>query len=102
MCLVIGRLSTKVTRVKFLIFQQASSGYSTWWLLQNSQKQQEECLGDSVVKRPASAQVMISRLVSLSLTLGSVLTAQSLEPVSVSPSLSAPPLLTLCLSLSKN
>ena len=53
------------------------------------------------VERPASAQVMISRSVSLSPTLGSVLTAQSLEPASdsVSASLSAPPLLILCLSL---
>ena len=33
------------------------------------------------VKRPASAQVMISRSVGLSPTSGSVLTAQSLEPV---------------------
>ena len=41
------------------------------------------------VKRPTSAQVMISRSVSSSPALGSVLTAQSLEPVSdsVSPSL---------------
>ena len=41
------------------------------------------------VKYPTSAQVMISRLVSLSPTWGSVLTAQSLEPAldSVSPSL---------------
>ena len=54
------------------------------------------------VKRPTSAQVTISRSVSSSPTSGSVLTAQSLEPVSdsVSPSLSAPPLLMLCLSLS--
>ena len=54
-----------------------------------------------LVKRPTSAQVMISRFVGLSPTLGSVLTAQSLEPASdsVSPSLSAPPPLTLCLSL---
>ena len=52
------------------------------------------------VKHPASAQVMISRLVSLSPASGSVLTAQSLEPASdsVSPSLSAPPPLVLCLS----
>ena len=52
------------------------------------------------VKRPTSAQVMISRSVSSSPAWGSVLTAQSLEPVSdsVSPSLSAPPLLALCLS----
>ena len=54
------------------------------------------------VERPASAQVMISRFVGLSPVLGSVLTARSLEPASdsVSPSLSAPPLLMLCLSLS--
>ena len=43
------------------------------------------------VKRPTSAQVMISRSMSLSPTLGSVLTAQSLEPALdfVSPSLFA-------------
>ena len=54
------------------------------------------------VERPTSAQVMISRSVSLSPALGSVLTAQSLEPASdsVSPSISAPPPLALCLSLS--
>ena len=55
------------------------------------------------VKRPTSAQVMISQFVGSSLALGSVLTAQSLEPASdsVSPSLSVPPLLMLCLSPSK-
>ena len=55
------------------------------------------------VKRPTSAQVMISRSVSSSPASGSELTAQSLEPVSnsVSPSLSAPSLLMLCLSLSQ-
>ena len=54
------------------------------------------------VERPTSAQVMISRFMSLSPASGSVMTAQSLEPAldSVSPSLSAPPLLTLCVSLS--
>ena len=53
------------------------------------------------VKRPTSAQVMISQSVSSSPALGSVLTAQSLEAASdsVSPSLSAPPPLTLSLSL---
>ena len=53
------------------------------------------------VERLTSAQVMISWSVSLSPALGSVLTAQSLEPGldSESPSLSAPPLLILCLSL---
>ena len=62
------------------------------------------------VKRPTSAQVMISQFVSSSPTSGSVLTAQSLEPASdpVSPSLPLPRshsacvclCLCLCLSLS--
>ena len=53
-----------------------------------------------LVKHPTSAQVMISRLMSLSPAWGSVLTAQSLELAldSVSPSLSDPPLLMLSLS----
>ena len=52
---------------------------------------------------PTSAQVMISQSMSSSPASGSVLTAQSLEPASdsVSSSLSAPPLLILCLSLSQ-
>ena len=56
-----------------------------------------------LVKPPTLAQVMISRFVGSSPASGSVLTAQSLEPVSdsVSPSLSAPPLFMLCLSVSK-
>ena len=55
------------------------------------------------VKRPTSAQVTISRFVGSSPTSGSVLTAQSLEPVSdsVSPSLSDPPPFMLCVSLSQ-
>ena len=55
-----------------------------------------------LVKHPTSAQVMISRSVGSSPVPGSVLTAQSLEPVadSVSRSLSAPRPLTLCLPLS--
>ena len=54
------------------------------------------------VERPTSAQVMISWFVGSSPASGSVLTAQSLEPAwdSVSPSLSAPPSLVLCLSVS--
>ena len=54
------------------------------------------------VERPTLAQVMIARLVGLSPMLRSVLTAWSLGPASdsVSPSLSAPPLLALCLCLS--
>ena len=54
------------------------------------------------VERPTSAQVMISRFVSLSPASGSVLTAQSLDPASdsVSPSLSASLSLSLSLSLS--
>ena len=56
------------------------------------------------VKRPTSAQVMISQFVSLSPASGSGLTAQGLEPASdsVSPPPSAPPLLMLCVSLSLN
>ena len=56
------------------------------------------------VKRPTSAQVVISRSVSLSPASGSVLTAQNLEPASdsVSPSLSdPPPIHALSLSVSK-
>ena len=55
------------------------------------------------VKHLTSAQDMISQFMSLSPTLGSVLTAWSLETASdsVSPSLSAPPPLTSSLSLSK-
>ena len=54
------------------------------------------------VKRPTSAQVMISLFMSLSPASGSVLTAQSLEAAldSVSPSLSVPPPLTLSVSVS--
>ena len=56
------------------------------------------------VGRPTLAQVVISQLEGWSPTLGSVLTAQSLEPASdsVCMSLSATPLLTFCLSLSQN
>ena len=53
-----------------------------------------------LVKRLTSAQVMISWFVGSSPTLGSVLIAQSLEYASdsVSPSLSSPPSIMLCLS----
>ena len=56
------------------------------------------------LKRLTSAQVMISRFLSLSPKWGSVLTAQILEPASdsVFHSLSAPPPPVLSLSLSKN
>ena len=52
------------------------------------------------VKRLTSAWVMTLQFVGLSPTLGSVLTARSLKPASdsVSPPLSAPPLLMLSLS----
>ena len=54
------------------------------------------------VRRPTPARVMISRTVSSSPALGSVQTAQSLEPVSdsASPPISAPPPLMCSLSLS--
>ena len=50
------------------------------------------------VKQPASVQGMISWFMSSSPESGSVLTARSLEPVS--DSVSTPPLLMLCLSVS--
>ena len=55
------------------------------------------------VKRLTLAQVMISQFMSSSPVSGSVMTAQSLEPVSdsVSPSLSDPVLFMLSLSVSK-
>ena len=55
------------------------------------------------VKRPTSTQVTISLFPGSSHLSGSVLAARSLEPASdsASPSLSAPPLLALCLSPSK-
>ena len=54
------------------------------------------------VKCPTSAQVMISWLMDSSLTSGSLLTAQSLEPTSdsVSPSLCSSPTHALSLSFS--
>ena len=52
------------------------------------------------VKCPASAQVMISLLMSSSPTSGSVLTAQSLEPASDSVSISLPLLHSCSVSLS--
>ena len=54
-----------------------------------------------LVERPTLTQVMISHSVDSRPTLGSVLTAQSLEPAldTLSPSLSAPPLLVLHVSV---
>ena len=65
----------------------------TWW----------GAWGAQSVEPPTSAQVMISPSMSPSPASGSVLTARSLEPASdsVFPSLSAPPPLMLCLSLSQ-
>ena len=56
-----------------------------------------------LAKRLTSAQVMISQFVGSRPATGSVLTAQSPEPASgsVSPSLSGPPPLALCLSPSQ-
>ena len=55
-----------------------------------------------LVKHPTSAQVMISQFVGSSPTLGSVLTARSLEAASDSVSLSlCPSPITPCLCLSK-
>ena len=78
-----------------LIFQYSKKNF----------KKERDSLGPWVaqsVKCPTLAQVTISQLMSSSPAWGSVLTAQSLEPASdsVSPSVSAPPLLTFSLSLS--
>ena len=56
-----------------------------------------------LAKRRNLDKVMISQIVGSSPTLGSVLTAQNLEPAldSVSPSLSVPPLLEFSLYLSQ-
>ena len=66
--------------------------YSSWgpWVAQS-------------VKRPTQAHVMILRFVGSGPASSSSLTALSLEPASdsVSPPLSAPPILMLCLSLSQ-
>ena len=60
------------------------------------------CVAQSV-KCPTLAQVMILQFMGLSPASGSVLAAPRLEPAldSVSPSLSAPPLLVLRLSLDR-
>ena len=57
---------------------------------------------DQLVEHTTLVQVMISRFVGSSPATGSVLIAQNLQTASdsVSPSLSAPPLLACCLSLS--
>ena len=70
--------------------------------MEESQKKRGTWVAQSV-ERPTSAQVMISWFMGSSPMSGSVLTAQSLEPASdsASPSLSAPPPLVLCLSLSQ-
>ena len=58
--------------------------------------------GAQLVRRPTLAQVVILCFVGSSPVSGSVLAAQSLELLQiVSPSLSAPPPLMLCLSLSQ-
>ena len=83
---------------------KASRGQRQPW--EGLHQTEDTCWGARVaqpVKHLTSAQVMVSQLMGLSPASGSVLTGGSLEPASdsVSPSLSAPPLLMLCLSLSK-
>ena len=75
------------------------------WLLGLSLKSFRGAWVVQSVKHPTLAQAMISWFMGSSPVLGSVLTAQSLKPASdsMSPSLSAPPPLALCLSkMSKN
>ena len=86
----LGRLTLPICVSVVYLASSQREGFRGGWVAQ-------------LVKRLTSAQVMISQFVGSSPTLSSVLTAQSLEPASdsVSPSLSAPPLLALCLSVSK-
>ena len=91
----------RVTMSTLYLLQVRINKHCKWW-----KKTKQNNRGSWVaqwVRHPTSAQVMISTFVSLSPALGSVLTAQSLEPASdsVSPSLSAPPSLTPSFSLSK-
>ena len=74
-----------------------------WPLPVKSYPQRGAWVARGSVKPPTSAQVMTSQLGSLSPVSGSVLTAQSLEPAldSVSPSLSAHPLLTVSQEINK-
>ena len=67
-----------------------------YWVTSSLQKDWGSWVAQ-LVKRPTSAQVMISRFVGWSPASGCVLTAWSLGSASdsLSPSLSAPPLLTL-------
>ena len=71
------------------------------WTLIKIQRKTGSWVAQSV-KHLTLARVMISRFVSSSPASSSVLTVQSLEPASdsVSPPLSALPVLRLCLSLS--
>ena len=77
-------------------------GKGTWYTVKLKQLLNRGAWVAQSVKRLILAQVMISWFVGLSPAWGYVLTARSLEPASdsVSPSLTAPPLLTLFLALS--
>ena len=74
-------------------------GITYWDIYQRIDENRGTWVAQSV-KCQTSAQVIISQSVGLSPTMGSVLTAQSLGPASdsVSPSSSAPPQLSVCLS----
>ena len=82
-----------------IISSHFSRDPGTWW--KNEKLVDWGAWVAQSVRRTTSAQVMISQFVGLSPASGSVLTAQSLEPVSdsVPPFLFAPPLFTLCLCL---
>ena len=86
------------------ILSEETSSVETFVVPQGQEELRKRKLGGAwvaqSVERPIWAQAMISQFVGSSPASGSVLTAQSLEPASesVSPSLSAPPPLMLCLS----
>ena len=93
----------KMVSLKKIFFTYLSNPYTHHGAQTYNPMIKSHTLGALGWQSPISAQVMISRSVNSSSVSGSVLTAQSLEPASdsVFPSLSAPPLLELCLSLSK-
>ena len=93
-------VSTKDTHFTKTLISKVSSKVSTSFEQHKSNPSWGTWVAQ-LVKCPTLAQIMISQFVSSSPASGSVLTAYSLQPASdsVSPSLSAPPLLMLSLSL---
>ena len=101
-CGFLCHVSLRPSKCYDLIFILERSLYGAERIRKHRNRRSRRLWVAQSVKRLTSTQVMISWFVSSSPSSCSMLTAQSLEPASdsVSPSLSAPPLLVLCLSLS--